>query len=282
MTRTVIQVSAMPTLRSRLSPVGELLRRWRALRHLSQLDLGLRVDVSARHISFVETGRAEPSREMILRLADGLDLPLAERNALLTAAGYAPLHPARSLASAQMTRVRAVLGRLLGNHEPYPALALDARWDLVEANAAALRLFTWLEAPLAAAPDRPPNLLWAMFDPAGLRPYVADWPDAARFTLRRVHRELTARGGDDATQALLMRILQLPGVPQDWQYAGRVEEELPFLTFTLVKDDLRLAWLSTITTFGSPQDVTLQGLQIESFFPADDPTETRWRQRCRE
>lgn len=270
----------MPRAQSALSPVGQLLRRWRTLRHVSQLELGLRVDVSARHISFVETGRAEPSREMILRLADGLDLPLAERNALLVAAGYAALHPARSLGSQQMERIREVLGRLLENHEPYPAMVFDASWDLVQTNPAAFRLFAWLEVALPPDPDQPPNLLWAMFDPHGLRPHVVDWPDAARFMLRRIHREIAARGGDDATEALLAKVLQLPGVPRDWQWSDPVDEELPCLTFTLQKGDTRLAWLSTITTFGSPQDVTVQELQIESFFPADDETEAHWQRIC--
>jgi transcriptional regulator with XRE-family HTH domain len=269
----------MAQARTRLSAVGQLLRRWRTLRNISQLELGLRVGVSARHLSFVETGRAEPSREMIGRLAHGLDLPLADHNALLVAAGYAPRHPKRSLASAGMTRARQVLSRILDNHEPYPALVFDARWDLVLANQALQRLFAWLEAPLPSASDRPPNLLWAMFDPAGLRPHVVDWPKMARVTLRRIHRELAARGGDEQVQAMLNLILRLPGVPRDWQRSAPVEEDLPFLTLTLKKDedDTGLRWLSTITTFGSPQDVTLQALQIESFYPADDDTEQRWQ-----
>ena len=258
-------------------PVGRLLKRWRGIRHLSQLDLALTAGVSARHVSFVETGRAEPSRELLVRLAGALDLPLAERNALLVAAGYAPRHPARPLSSDALARVRHVLERMLDQHEPYPALALDGHWNLLLANAAFGRLLAFLEAaPAAGEAAEPPNLFLSIFDPAGLRRYLEDWEDSARMALRRAYREDAARGGDRGMQALIQRALAFPGVPRDYLVVGSADEDLPCFTFTLAHRGVRLTWFSTLTTFGTAQDVTVQGLNLESYFPADEKTERAW------
>jgi transcriptional regulator with XRE-family HTH domain len=256
----------------RASPVGGLQKQWRGLRHMSQLDLALAAESSARHLSFVETGRARPSREMVLRLAEALDLPLRERNGLLTAAGYATVYRERTLTDASMSQVRKALDLMLGQHEPYPAVVVSRHYDLVMANQGTALLMAALG--MGARGGGPLNLLRALFDPAQLRPVVVNWEEVARALVERSRRDAAAAGGDAAMAALTEELLAYPGVPEAWRAAPDIEAELPpVLSVVFAVGDSRLAWFSTIATFGTPQDVTLQELHIECFFPADPETD---------
>ena len=237
------------------SPVGRILKRWRDLRGLSQLDLALAANTSSRHLSFVETGRAGASRELVHRLCDALDLPLRERNAALLTAGFAPAYRETALHDAAMAQVNHALEHILTQQEPYPAVVMNTYWDILRANAATGRLMAFLLGPPAQPPSEPPNALRMFFHPDLLRPHIEDWQSAARMS------------------ALIDEVLSYPGVPTDSVGAPRDEDLAPVLSLAFVKDGVRSAWFTTVTTFGTPQDVTLQDLRIESFFPADPETE---------
>lgn len=252
-----------------LSPFGRLLRSWRATRHLSQLDLALDADTSARHISFIETGRAQPSREMVVRLAETMDVPLRARNALLTAAGYAPLYRATSLEDAEMAQVHHALDFLLKAHEPYPAFVLDHRWDLVRTNNASAHFMATFGLPPS---DTPPNVLRLLLHPDGLRPFIANWDTMARLLLQRAHREALRWGHDEALQALLEEIAGYSDMPSPWLSAPDAFAP-PVLSLTFEKDGVQTSWFSTISSFGTPHDITVQELYIETMFPADAATQ---------
>jgi transcriptional regulator with XRE-family HTH domain len=254
---------------STLSPVGELLRRWRRLRGLSQLGLALEAATTPRHVSFVESGRSQPSRAMVLRLARVLDVPLRERNQLLLAAGYAPLYGETGLDGDQAAEVRAALERMLAAHEPYPAVVMDRHWDVTGANGAAGRFFAWLLGPRAREPA---NVVRLMFAPDGLRPHVANWEAAAEALMQRVHREAVGGVIDPATLALRDEALAQPGVPAAWALPDPARVPLPVVPITFAKDGLVLSYFSAVTTLGTPQDALLQEIRIESFFPADEAT----------
>ena len=248
--------------------VGPLLRHWRAARRVSQLDLALDADVSSRHLSFVETGRAQPSREMVLRLAEALEVPLRERNALLLAAGYAPLYRETDLGAPEMVDARLAVEFILAKQEPYPAIVVDRHWNLLLANPATHR---FLALFLPGPPAGPLNVMRLIFDPQGVRPFVENWEEVARHLVERLHRE-AAGPPDETTRALLEELLAYPGVPSDWRTPQLDRVPAPLLSIVYRKGDLRLSVFSTITTFGTPQDVTLQELRIECFFPADEAT----------
>jgi transcriptional regulator with XRE-family HTH domain len=249
--------------------VGALLRRWRTTRRVSQLDLALDADVSSRHLSFVETGRSQPSREMVLRLADALEVPLRERNTLLLAAGYAPVYRETALGAPELKQAYEAMQFILAQQEPYPAIVVDRHWNLLLANTATGRFLGFF---LPALPAGPSNAMRLLFHPAGLRPFIENWEDVAAHMIERVHRDATAMPGDEATRALLDELLAYPGVPARWRTPQMDRAPAPFVSIVYRKDDLRLSVFSTITTFGTPQDVTLQELRIESFFPADGTT----------
>src|SRR5262249_38209314 len=201
---------------------GELLRSWRMARCISQLDLGMEAGVSARHISFIETGRAKPSNEMVIILATVLDVPLRERNLLLYAAGYAPLYGETSLDDPQMAQVRRALELILEQQEPFGAIVFDRHWDVVMVNAAYARFNSLLFgsshkafAPLKVISPPRPNLLRILFDPAGWRPFITNWDVVARSLISRVHREIVVER-DPVTRELLSAILSYPGVPKRW------------------------------------------------------------------
>ncbi|HMA94267.1 MAG TPA: helix-turn-helix transcriptional regulator [Polyangiaceae bacterium] len=264
---------------SAATSLGLMLKAWRTQRHYTQLKLAELATISAKHLSFVETGRASPSREMVLRLAAALDVPLGVRNSMLMAAGYAPIHPTRDLSvDDTMVRVRAILSRLIERHEPYPAVVVLRNGELVLANNGMSRLMHFLGLAPAVKDGGRPNLMLSIFDPNGIRPYVLDWPDCARIALRRLARDADALGGDPELLGLIERISKIPGVPTDWRHVCKWDESVPCMSFSLVRDGVRLNFISTMTSFGTPQDVTLQGLTIESFFPSDEETEERWRE----
>jgi transcriptional regulator with XRE-family HTH domain len=248
-------------------PVGGLLRQWREHRRLSQLELALDADISARHLSFVETGRSLPSREMILRLAEQLAVPLRERNHLLLAGGYAPVYAQRALDSAEMAEVRAALRQLLAGHEPYPAVVLDRGWNLVETNAS-VGLFTAGVAPTLLEP--PANALRLTLHPEGMAPRIVNLGEWRAHLLGRLRREV----GVSADPTLTALYQELRAYPCD-QPAPEVEVPGPgeiVVPLRLRHLGQELAFFSIVATFGTPLDVTVAELTIESFFPADPTT----------
>ena len=257
-----------------LSPVGRHLRKWRGARRMSQLDLALQADASARHLSFVETGRARASRDMLLRLGEALEMPLRDQNVLLAAAGFTPAYTESSLDETAMRQVSRALDLMLAKHEPYPAFVVDRLWNMVRANGAAQRLTAAFVDPAAVmASDAPPNALRMTFDPAMLRPYIEDWESAASLTIVRARREAVGGVPDAELEALINECLAFPGVPQAWRAPDFATPAPPVLDLTLVKGDMRQSWFTAVTSFGTPADVTVQELKIETFFPADEATE---------
>ncbi len=262
------------------SGVGPLLRRWREARHLSQLDLALDAEVSARHISFLETGRAEPSREMLLMLSNVLDIPLRERNFLLLAAGYAPVYGETSLDDPRMTQVRAAVEVILKSNEPRSALAHNRHWDIVMANEAFIRFLTMTMgkepeglAPLTIANAPRINLLRLLFDPNGARKVILNWEEIAKSLLNEAYRRL-AWARDDTLRNLIAEILAFPGVPARWREPDLEAPHNLILPMELKVDGKIARMFSTVTTVATPHDVTLQELHVEVFYPADAETET--------
>jgi transcriptional regulator with XRE-family HTH domain len=253
------------------SPAGILLRQWRDVRGKTQLDLSFDAGVSQKHISFVESGRSTPSRQMLLDLAQALDVPLRERNELLMAAGYAPLYANHALDAPVMNSIGKALQRMLRQHEPFPAIVMDRHWNVLMTNDAAPRLFNCF-IDMSARPS-PRNLLHLMFDPAGMRPFVANWPQTARGLLARVYREALGRVIDEKTKALLAELSQYPGVKPEWR-TPLPGDAMPMIPLSFVKDGVTLNYFSMITTVGTPQTVTAEELRLECMFPADDATET--------
>jgi transcriptional regulator with XRE-family HTH domain len=259
--------------------VGPLLRRWREARHLSQLELSLEAEVSARHLSFLESGRAEPSREMVLRLAQVLDVPLRERNFLLLAAGYAPIYGETSLDDPRMSQVRAAVEIMLKSNEPRSAIAHDRHWNVVMANEAFVN-FLWLAlglrpaglVPLKVTPPPRLNLLHLVFDPNGFRRIIVNWEAIAKWMLNEAYRRL-AWARDETLRKLITEILNYPGVPTRWR---EPELEAPhdlILPMELDLDGQVARMFSTVTVVATPHDVTLQELHVEVFYPSDRETE---------
>ncbi|MGA7815125.1 helix-turn-helix domain-containing protein [Caballeronia sp.] len=256
--------------------LGALLRHWRAVRDKSQLDLSLDSGVSQRHISFVEGGRSAPSRQMLMNIAQALDVPLRERNTLLLAAGYAPMYPEDTWNAPEMQSVMSAIGRMLRQHEPYPAVVMDRYWNVLMANDFAPRFFNCFID--MSARKEPRNLLHLMFDPEGMRPFIKNWEDVAKSLIQRVYKESVGRVIDDKTQELLSALLAYPGTKADWKSpivlsAVPVNPAMPVIPLSFLKDDKTLNYFSMVTTIGTPQTVAAQELRIESMFPADDATE---------
>jgi transcriptional regulator with XRE-family HTH domain len=252
---------------------GVLLRQWRARRRLSQLDLAVEAGVSARHLSFVETGRAQPSREMVLLLARALDVPLRDHNALLTAAGYAPIYRETPLAAPAMAQVRRALDFILRQQEPYPALVLDCHWNVLAVNEGSARVqAAFLDAALAARLG-PPNAMRLMFHPDAFRPHIVNWEPTAASLIQWLHRDVASGAGGAETRGLLEELLSYPHVPRQWQTLDVDASTAPFLPIHFRKGDLELRYFTTLTTLGTPHDITAQEVRIEAFFPADEATE---------
>ncbi len=249
--------------------VGDLLRDWRQRRRLSQLDLALDSEVSTRHLSFVETGRARPSRELVLHLAEQLEVPLRERNALLLAAGYAPVYRETSLDQPEMAAARNALDRILTGHEPFPALAVDRTWNVVSANRPATTLLTAGVTPELLEP--PVNALRVALHPGGMAPRILNFGEWSEHLVARLHRQAVA-SGDPELLALEAELKGYPGVRHE--PTGHVDPQ-PQLYVPLIlqgPDGGELRFFSTVSTFGTALDVTLSELAVESFFPADEAT----------
>jgi transcriptional regulator with XRE-family HTH domain len=258
--------------------VGILLREWRASRRLSQLDLALAADISPRHLSCVETGKSQPSREMVLRLADALDMPLRERNALMVAAGYAPKYPETALDTPALAQVNRAIEFMLKQQEPYPAFLLNRHWDVLQANRAAARVANFVLRG-ASSPHR--NMIRQIFDPNDLRSAIINWEDVAGDLIRHLHDVVAATPSDTIARALLDEALAYPDVPMQWRIRDPGTAPSPLLTTIFRIDNRQLNFFSTITTFGTPRDVTLDDLHIESTFPMDEETAEFCRQLAR-
>ena len=248
-------------------PVGDLLRQWRGARRLSQLDLALAAGISARHLSCVETGKAQPSREMIARLAETLDMPLRERNMLLMAAGYTPEYAETPLSDPELTQVRRAIEFILEHQEPYPAFVLNRRWDVLQTNRAAARVGGFLRGGAGHH-----NMMRRFFDPDDLRALVVNWEEVASDLMRHLHDEIAASPTDSRARALLEEVLSYPGVPAHWRMRQLGAAPPPLLTVVFRKDNLELRFFSTFTRFGTPRDVTIDELRIECTFAADEAT----------
>jgi transcriptional regulator with XRE-family HTH domain len=255
---------------STTQPVGELLRGWRQRRRLSQLDLALEADISTKHLSFVESGRAQPSRDMVLHLAERLEVPLRERNMLLMAAGFAPVFRERPLGDPALASARQAVDLVLAGHEPYPALAVDRHWTMVAANGAVARLVAGADPALLQPPV---NVLRLSLHPKGLASRIANLAEWRGHLLERLRRQVDASG--DAVLAALLK--ELRGLPAPGRSApGRPGGNGAFagvvVPLQFVADAGTLSFFSTTTVFGTPVDITLAELAIEAFFPADATT----------
>jgi transcriptional regulator with XRE-family HTH domain len=249
-------------------PVGEILREWRQRRHLSQLDLASDADISARHLSFVETGRSAPSREMVLHLAERLDVPLRDRNVMLVAAGYAPIFAERGLDDPALDAAREAIGTLLASHEPYPALAIDRHWTLLAHNTAAGRLMAGADASLLKSPV---NVLRLSLHPKGVAPRIANLAEWRAHLLDRLRKQIDVTA-DPVLRDLLEELRGYPGggtsapPTHDHGFAGII------VPLQLKTERGVLSFLSTTTVFGTPVDITLSEIALETFFPADAET----------
>ncbi|MGQ0841219.1 helix-turn-helix domain-containing protein [Actinokineospora sp.] len=257
----------MTTAHAPERPVGALLRQWREQRRLSQLDLSLQAAISTRHLSFVETGRSAPSREMVLHLADNLDLPLRDRNQLLLAAGYAPVYSEAPLNSPRMAAVRAAVRQVLAGHEPFPAVAVDRRWNLVDANKSLSLLLAGVAPGLLAAPA---NVLRISLHPDGVAPRIVNLGEWRAHLLARLRRQI-AITADEALSDLHNELAAYPCAQPEPEVDpnGAADVVIPL---RLRHGDTELAFFGTVTTFGTPTDITVAELAIESFFPADQAT----------
>lgn len=268
--------TAEVAVESPASSVGGLLKQWRERRRMSQLALAVEAGISSRHLSFVETGRSHPSREMVLLLAGVLDVPPRARNDLLAAAGYAPIYRESGLDAPEMAQFRRALDFILRQQEPYPAIVLDRHWNILLANEGAGRLIGLLLDPAAAAAAGSPNALRLVYHPDGLRPYIVNWEATAAALIQWLHRDLL-RGADAEIRRLLDELLAYPDVPRNWRTLDLDAPTAPLLAIEVQKGDTHLRFFTTLTTLGTPYDITLHELRIENFFPADDATDTALR-----
>lgn len=264
------------------SGFGAMLREWRRRRGASQLELALRSGVSQRHVSFLESGRARPSREMVGQLAGALDVPLRQQNALLLAAGFAPVFRERDLGAPELGVVRQALDHMLKQQEPYPAVVVDRLWNLMDANEPANRMTTFLlEGLPGQKPGTRPNLLRSILSRDLLRTRIDNWEDVARHLVRSTYAEILADGGDEDALRFIDDVMALPDVPRAWRHQRFDETPTPVLSVDFRKGDTKLRLFTTIATLGTPQDVTLQEVRVECFFPADEATERFFRQPAR-
>ncbi|HKW91937.1 MAG TPA: helix-turn-helix transcriptional regulator [Methylomirabilota bacterium] len=268
--------------RPRASPVGQLIKQWRERRRLSQLSLAVDAEISTRHLSFIETGRAQPSRDMVLLLARALEVPPRGRNDLLTAAGFAPVYRETGLDAPEMTNVRRALDFILRQQEPFPGLVIDGHWNLLMSNQGAGRLMGLFLSPEDVAAVGPrPNAMRLFYHPRGMRPYVVNWEASAVALIQWLHLDIARGIGDAETRRLLDELLSYPDVPQKWRTLDLDITPAPFLAVEMRKGDLRIKFFSTLTSLGVPYDITLHELRVECFFPADATTETLLRDLAR-
>jgi transcriptional regulator with XRE-family HTH domain len=261
---------SIPSKTGTSNSFGRLLHHWRQARHKSQLALALDANISARHLSFIESGRAKPSRDMVMKLASTLDLPFRERNALLTAAGFAHVYRETGLSQPELAHAQKAIALIFQHQEPYPAVVMDRHWNLINSNDAAKTFFGLLLAGQKA--PEPPNILRLMFHPNGLRPWVANWNIVSHALIQRVHREAVGSLPDGETLSLLEEIKSYAGVSETLLTPNLIAPITPLLAIQFRKRTFAADFFSTVTTLGTPLDVTLQEIRIECFFPADEQT----------
>ena len=251
-------------------PVGELLRGWRLRRRLSQLELSSRAEVSTRHLSYVETGRSRPSRSLVLHLAEELEVPLRDRNRLLLAAGYAPSFPETELASQRLAAVREAIAQVLAGHEPYPAVVVDRAWEMVDATSGVALLTEGVRPDLL---EPPVNVLRVSLHPEGLAPRIANLAQWREHLLERLRRQVDLTA-DPGLRDLYAELAGYPGGPDasDEAPARQGPDLVVPLRLRTADGTAELRFVSTVTTFGTPLDVTVSELVIEAFYPADAPT----------
>lgn len=239
------------------------------------MEVSLDAGVSQRHLSFIEIGRSVPSRETLIGIADALDIPFRDRNTLLLAAGYAPMYSDTGWDEQEMRSVNEALERMLRQHEPFPAVVMDRYWNVLLANAAAPRFFNIFIDMSARPPPR--NLLHLMFDPAGMRPFIANWEELAQTLIQRIYREAVGRVVDEKSRELVTSLLAYPGTKAEWRtpQASRVVSDAPVIPISFLVEGQRLSYFSMLTTVATPQTIATQELRIESMFPLDDATEAR-------
>ncbi len=248
------------------APLGTQLREWRSRRRMSQMDLALDTEISTRHLSFIETGRSKPSAQMLGRIADRLEVPHRARNALLLAAGYAPDYQERPLDSPEMAGVRAIVEHVLKGHEPYPALAVDRHWNMIAANEAIAILIAQVSPALLAPPV---NVLRIALRPEGLAPQIVNYGEWRAHILERLDVQIAASA--DAGLIALRDELASYAVKSDDHSAAHRDSHACSIAVPLILDTDagRISFVSTVTIFGTPVDITLSELAIEAFFPAD-------------
>jgi transcriptional regulator with XRE-family HTH domain len=253
---------------------GALLRHWRSVRGMSQLDLASEAGSTPRYVSFVETGRSSPSRQMVVRLARALDVPLRERNDLLLAAGFAPLYRREGLDSPVLQRVEAALSSMLAQHEPFPAVVMDRGWNLQRANDGAVRLFTRLFAP-TPMPEAA-NVLRLVIEPGPVRDRISNWEEVVPALVERARREAVGGVFDPETAALVAELRSRPDVETLLTDLDVGAALVPVVDLRFDVDGVELAFFSVVSTIGTPLDVTAQEMRLEAFFPSDLATRTRW------
>jgi transcriptional regulator with XRE-family HTH domain len=260
---------------------GAQLRSWRLSRRVSQEQLAARAGVSPRHLSFVENGRSQPSREVVLALAGALDVPLRERNTLLAAAGFASAFRASQLEGDELTHLRRAIDHVLEKQEPYGAIVVDGRWNILRMNRGAQRMFSRFPPTSSEGLAAARNLVLGVVHPDALRPYLVNWADVAGHLIARLHREVAQRPADDELSRLLAAVLAQPDVPSEWRAPAPGRHAAPFVTVHLrvpgPTGDTELRLFTMLTSIGTPLDVTAEELHIESYFPADDATEAAIR-----
>lgn len=271
--KLVLMNSEKQNLKLPASELGTLLRHWRDLRGKSQFDLSLDTGGSQRHISFIESGRSVPSRQILMEIAQALDIPLRDRNTLLLAAGYAPIYSEGAWNAEEMKSVTSVLERILRQHEPFPAVAMDRYWNVLMANESTPRFFNSFTD--MAVRKSPRNILHLMFDPERMRPFIANWESVAKSLFERIYRESVGRVIDEKTKELLATLQAYPGVKAEWKSPKVLSTAptMPMIPIGFVRGKKVLNYFSMVTTVGTPQTVAAQELRIECMYPVDEETE---------
>jgi transcriptional regulator with XRE-family HTH domain len=253
-----------------------LIKKWRKLKNLSQLSLSLEAGISQRHLSFMESGRSKPSREMVLSLSEALALPLRERNLLLNAAGFAPIFKERPLENAEMKAVYKALEMSLAHHEPYPAIVADRNWNLVMSNEAARRFMGLLgsldEVWQKVDPSGSKNIYRMTFSKQGMQPLISNWDELAKTLLLRLQREVNADPNNETLSDLLLELSEASNVELSLGLSDMIDPLAPILPMEMMAGGATLKVFSMISSFGTALDITAEELKVETFFPADDFT----------
>ncbi|WP_168204086.1 helix-turn-helix domain-containing protein [Aliikangiella coralliicola] len=252
-----------------MSHFGELIKDWRKNRGFSQMELAFESNISSKHISFLETGRSQPSREMIIRLSNSLNIPLNERNILFSAAGFAEAYQRSDINQPEMKAVRDALSIMLNNHLPYPAVVFDWDWNIMMENQSYQQITQFLREQQPDFPDTT-NILEILFDYNGARPFIENWDEVASFILQRLHREKIMF--QDRRSDRLEKLLEYPDIPKSWQTISFVEQSRPMVNVIINLGQLKLNLFSTLATFGTAIDITMEELMIEQYFPLDEVT----------